>query len=441
MRAGEADVAMLNAQRSIRATNLVGIAVALLLVGSVAAWGWAVSLTGAVIAPGALVVDSNLRKVQHPTGGVIGEILARDGDRVEAGDVLVRLDETITKANLGIVIKSLDEYFARRARLEAERDEQPGITFPHEIGSRLHLPEVAHIMRGERNLFELRRTARSGQKQQLRERIAQLNQEIQGLTAQATAKTAEIALIQEELKGARELWDRKLYPITKLTSLQREATRLDGERAQLVSSSAQARGKIIETELQLVQVDRDLASDVAKELRDADAKIAELLERKIAAEDQLRRVDIRAPIGGVVYQSTAHTVGGVITSNGEPIMLIVPEKDRLTVEAKVASQDIDQIHLGQQSGLRFVAFNQRTTPEIDGTVSRISADAMTDQRTGASYYVVRISLAEDEVRRLGSVKLVPGMPVEAYMKTGERRAVDYLLKPVYDQMARAFKER
>jgi HlyD family secretion protein len=434
-------MAMTRSQRSIRRNLWAGMAVAMLLVGSVGVWGATTDISGAVIAPGAVVVDSNLRKVQHPTGGVIGEILARDGDRVKAGDVVVRLDATITRANLAIVVKGLDELRARKARLEAERDNSVRLTFPAELADRHADPDVARIMAGERKLFDLRQAARTGQKSQLRQRLGQLQREVEGLDAQAAAKVQEIALIQKELAGARDLWNQQLYPITKLTYLEREATRLEGDRAQLVSSGAQARGKISETELQIVQIDRDLASEVARELRDTDAKVGEFLERQVAAEDQLKRIDIRAPIDGVVHQSTAHTVGGVITPGGDAIMLVVPESDRLTVEARVAPQEIDQLHVGQTARVRFQAFNQRTTPEIDGAISRISADAVTDPRTGVAYYTVRIALAPDQIARLGEVKLVPGMPVEAFVSTGGRTVISYLMKPITDQLARALRER
>jgi len=434
-------MAMTRSQRSIRRNLWAGTAVALLLVGSVGVWGATTDISGAVIAPGAVVVDSNLRKVQHPTGGVIGEILARDGDRVKAGEVVVRLDATITRANLAIVVKGLDELRARRARLEAERDDAVRLVFPAELTERQAAADVARVMAGERKLFDLRQAARTGQKAQLRQRLGQLQREVEGLDAQAAAKVQEIALIQKELAGARDLWNQQLYPITKLTYLEREATRLEGERAQLVSGGAQALGKISETELQIVQIDRDLASEVARELRDTDAKVGEFLERQVAAEDQLKRIDIRAPIDGVVHQSTAHTLGGVIAPGGDPIMLVVPESDKLTVEAKVAPQEIDQLHLGQAARVRFQAFNQRITPEIDGVVSRISADAVTDQRTGIVFYTVRIALAHEQIARLGEVKLVPGMPVEAFVSTGERTVMSYLMKPVTDQLARALRER
>ena len=303
------------------------------------------------------------------------------------------------------------------------------------------IPPLANTLGGERRLFELRRAARLGQQSQLRQRIGQLNEEIGGLSAQLGAKQQEIVLVQKELKGARELWDKNLMPITKLTSLEREATRLEGERGQVTASIAQAKGKISELELQIIQVDRDLASEVGKDLREAEGKIGEFVERKVAAEDQLKRVDIRAPQDGTVHQSTAHTVGGVVNAGGEPIMLIVPDTDTLMVEAKVPPQDIDQLQLGQKAVLRFSTFNQRTTPELNGTVSRISADATQDQRTGVNSYTIRIALPPQEIARLGDVKLVPGMPVEAFLQTGDRKAMSYLVKPLMDQITRAFRER
>ncbi len=428
-------------RQSIRGHLRAGSALFVLLAGGVGGWAATTEISGAVIAPGALVVDSNVKKVQHPTGGIVGELRVRDGDRVKAGDILVRLDDTVTSANLAIVTKGLDELTARKARLEAERDGQESLTFPDELLKRASDPLVAHVIEGERKLFELRRSARMGQKAQLRQRIEQLGEQTNGLTLQERAKAQEIVLIQRELQGARDLWKKNLMPITKLTSLEREATRVEGERGQLVASVAQSRDKISETELQIIQIDRDLASEVGTDLRESDAKIGELVERKVAAEDQLKRLDIRAPQDGTVHQLTVHTVGGVIAAGGEAIMLIVPDGDSLAVEAKVAPQDIDQLRLGQVARLRFSAFSQRTTPEIDGTVSRVSADVTTDQRTGQSYYTVKIALAAEEIARLGEVKLVPGMPVEAFIQTGERNVLSYLVKPLSDQIARAFREK
>jgi len=427
-------------RRSIRRHQTLGLVVVGLLAGGVGSWAATTDISGAVIAPGLLVVDTYVKKVQHPTGGIVGEILARDGDRVQAGDVVVRLDDTITRASLAIITKGLTELAARKARLEAERDGADAITVPADLASRSSDPEVAHVIAGEQRLFDLRRESRIGQKAMLQQRIEQLDKEIEGLTAQIDAKTREIEFIQRELEGVRQLWDKNLIPITKLTLLEREATRIEGERGQLVSTIARARARVVETELEIIQIDRDLASEVAKELREVDAKIGEFVERKVAAEDELKRIDVRAPQTGIVHQSTAHTVGGVINSS-DPIMLIVPEADHLTVEAKVEPKDVDQLLLGQEAMLRFSAFNQRTTPEITGTVSQISADITTDEKTGESYYTIRVAPAADEISRLGDVELVPGMPVEVFVKTGDRRVLSYLVKPLSDQITRAFREQ
>ena len=428
------------ARRSMRRHLVSAIVVTSILIVGVGGWGATAVISGAVVASGSLVVDSNVKKVQHLTGGIVGELRVRDGDRVRAGDIVVRLDETVTRANLAIITKGLDELMARKARLESERDGLDTIVFPAQLLTGAGDPDRAAAMDSERKLFNLRRTARNGQKAQLQERIAQLQEEIVGLTAQQTSKIREIALNERELAGVRELWKQNLVQLTRLTALEREAARLDGEHGQLIAAAAQARGKIAETSLQILQIDQDIASDVAKELREVDGKIGEFIERKVAAEDQLKRIDIRAPQDGTVFQLAVHTVGGVITA-GDPIMLIVPEADNLSVEVRVNPQDIDRMQLNQKAILRFTAFNVRTTPEIEGTVTRISADTSTDQRTGQSYYTIRIAMAADQVERLRDVKLLPGMPVEAFVQTGERTMFSYLMKPLHDQFVRAFREK
>jgi len=427
-------------QRSIRLHLIVGLAVVVILAGGLGGWASTAQISGALIAPGAVVVDSNVKKVQHPTGGVVGEVRARDGDVVKAGDVVVRLDDTVTKASLAIVTKNLNGLWARAARLEAEQRGADKITFPPMLLDHTDDLEVQAVMASESKLFEVRSTGRIGQKAQLRERITQLKEEIAGLTAQEEAKTREIALVDKELVGVRQLYDQRLVQISRLTVLERDAARLAGERAQYIASRAQAKGKITETELQIIQVDKDLVSDVSKDLRETNDKIGEFVERKVTAEDQLRRIDIRAPQDGMVLQSTVHTVGGVITA-GDAIMMIVPQADNLSVEAKVNPQDIDQLRIGQKTLLRLSAFNQRTTPELNGVVSRISPDATTDQRTGQSYYTIRVSMPPEEVARLGEVRMIPGMPVEAFVQTGDRTMISYLAKPLHDQLMRAFREK
>jgi HlyD family secretion protein len=434
------DGGLKGAHRSIRKHLIVGLAVVGVLAGGLGGWASTQLISGALIAPGQIVVESNVKKVQHPTGGVVGELLAHDGDKVKAGDVVVRLDDTVTKANLAIVTKNLDAAMARGARLEAEQRGFDKIKFPPQLTDRAGDPDVAAVMASESKLFDVRVTGRSGQKSQLRERIAQLKEQIEGLSAQERSKEQEIALVQQELTGVRDLYDKHLVQISRLTTLERDSARLNGERAQFVAARAESKGKITETELQIIQIDKDMVSEVSKDLRETNDKIGELIERKVTAEDQLRRVDIRAPQDGIVEQSTVHTVGGVITA-GDTIMLIVPQTDDLQVEAKVNPQDIDKLQVGQKTLLRLSAFNQRTTPELNGFVSRVSPDVTTDQRTGQSYYTIRVSMPPEEIARLGDAKLIPGMPVEAFVQTGDRTMMSYLMKPLHDQLMRAFREK
>ncbi|WP_428833856.1 HlyD family type I secretion periplasmic adaptor subunit [Methylorubrum populi] len=411
------------------------------LVFGVGGWATFTDISAAVIAPGQLVVETDVKKVQHPTGGVVGELLAREGQRVAAGDVLIRLDETQTRANLDIVLKAMDELSARRARDEAERDGLKTITFPPDLVARIDTdPTVARLIDGESRLLAARVAGREGQKAQLRERVDQLRQEIAGLTKQAAAKDREINLIGHELTGVRDLYAKNLVPLSRVTALERDAARLEGERGQLVASTASARGKIAETELQILQIDGEMRTEVGKDLAEIRGKWSELREKRVAAEDQLKRVELRAPQDGFVHQMSVHTVGGLVVPS-EPAMLIVPASDQLLVEVRVQPQDIDNVRVGQKAVLRFPAFNTRTTPEIDGEVVRVSADVTQDPKTGQSYYTARIRIREDQKDRLKGLRLVPGMPVESFTQIGERSVLSYLTKPLTDQIAKAWKER
>ena len=424
----------------LRRQTLAILAASLLLVVGLGGWAATTEFSGAVIASGQLVVDSNVKKVQHPTGGVVGALHVRDGTRVNAAEIVVQLDDTQIRANFAIVVKALNELAARQAREEAERDDDDMVKFPAELLARKDDDDVAKAVTGELRQFQMRRAARDGQKAQLGERTIQLRQEIGGYDAQIASKEKQIDWITKELVGVTELWEKNLIPYTRLTSLERDKERLVGERGQLIAAIAQAKGKIVETELQILQVDQDMRTEVGRDLAEIRAKTAELVERKVAAEDALKRVDIRAPIDGVVHQLTVHTVGGAI-SPGEPIMLVVPYADSLEVEAKVAPQEIDQLRVGQPAVLRFVAFSQRTTPEIDGIVNRISADVSEDSKSGSRYYTIRVSVSDPELARLGNVKLVPGMPVEVLMQTSPRSVISFLVKPLQDQLMRAFREK
>ncbi|MCG6207510.1 HlyD family type I secretion periplasmic adaptor subunit [Rhodopseudomonas sp. HC1] len=430
---------MTSTSHSIRQHIIAVVIAAGFMLVSIGVMGAATEMAGAVIASGSLVVQSEVKKVQHPTGGVVKELRVGDGSRVKAGDVVLRMDETVAHANLAAVEKARWELEARQARLEAERDTRDDVQFPEVLTAETD-PTAAAIVAGERRFFHLRRDAAEGQKRQLREQIAQLTEQIAGLGDQLTAKKQETEFLEKELVGVQQLWDQRLVSINRLTSLQRDSARLLGERGQLTAAIAQAKGKISETELKILQVDQDFRSDVAKELAEVRAKLSETVEKQVAARDAAEKLELRAPQDGLVHDLTVHTKGGVIGA-GETVMTIVPDQDQLLVETHIAPQDIDQIRIGQTAMLRFTNFNQRTTPEIDGEVLRIGADVSRDDKAGASYFVVRIAIPPDQIAKLGKTHLMPGMPVEVFVRTAERTMLSYLMKPLADQMQRAFREK
>jgi HlyD family secretion protein len=412
-----------------------------LLIAGVLAGGWGVlmPLAGAVVVPGNLVVQSNVKTIQHPTGGVVAEIMVRNGMRVGAGDLLLRLDATQAQTSLQVVSKQLDEVRARIARLVAERDGLPRLAVPVELAARSGEGIVTTLLASEESLFKARANARKSQIDLLQSRISQLGEEISGLDAQVDSKTKQLELIAGELSGVQDLYDKRLVPLTRLTTLQRESARIEGERGQLTSSIAETKSKIGEAQLQIVRIDQDFRTEVVKELGETQAKESELVERSVAARDLLDRIEIRAPTAGVIHQLLAHTIGGVIRA-GDTIMEVVPDTDDLQIEARLQPNDIDQVRAGQKAFVRFPAFNQPSTPQLTGTVSYVSADITRDQQTNASYFTVRVMLPDDERRRLAGLQLVPGMPAEVFMQTGSRTMASYLLKPITDQMQRAFIE-
>jgi HlyD family secretion protein len=427
-----------NPFRDIRLTTYAGLALLAVGISTVGVWAATAPLASAVIAPAQIVVDSNVRKVQHPTGGVVAEILVNDGDHVRAGDVLLRLDETMTRANLALIENQLNQFWTRRARLRAEQAGRDSFAAPDEFQGRADEPAIADIVAGETSLMQSRRAAITGQQSQLRERTAQIGDEIHGLSAQIASKREQIRLIQRELEGVRELFEKNLIPFARLTALEREAARLTGEEGQLIAETARAKGRITETELQTLQVVQDQRREIATDLREVEIKIADLSERRIAALDQLTRVVLKAPQDGIIHQKSVHTVGGVITA-GEQLMLVIPEKDSLVVEARIEPQMIDRLKIGQLAKLRFTAFDSAVTPDLDGKLIRVAADLTKDQQSGLSFYIARISVIDGELSKLGGKALVPGMPVEAYILNGSRTAFEYLRKPLEDQLARAFR--
>jgi HlyD family secretion protein len=426
-------------QAALRRSAILGASLIGLFGGTIGLWAATATLSGAVVAGGQFVVDSSIKKIQHATGGIVGDLKVREGQRVKEGELLVRLDETVTRANLQVVSKQLDEYLARQARLEAERDGAAEVKTPAEFAGRLEEPGIKNMMASERTLFEARRATRDAQKDQLRKRISQSQDEITGLRAQQGAKVREAELIVDELKGVRELYQKNLVQLPRLNALERDAASIEGQRGQLIAGIAQAEGRIAETSFQIIQIDEQMRAEAMQELRDIQGKIAEYTERKVAAEDQLKRIDIRSPSDGFVHQLAVHTVGGVI-SPAEPVMFVVPTNDTLDLEAKVLPNEIDQVAVGQKATVRVHASNQRSTPELHGTVTRVSADVSRDQQTGATFYTIRVGLPLDELKRLGQLKLIAGMQAEVFVQVNERTPFEYFFKPLEEQVARAFRE-
>lgn len=434
---GESE-AIAAAQRSIRRLSLISAAIVAVFVGGGGFWAVTAPLAGAVIAAGTVVVESNVKTVQHPNGGIIGEIRVREGVHVTEGDLVMRLDDTLTRANLQLVLKQLIEARAREARLEAERDGRD-VVFPAEIAGFQANEDMRRAVDGEATLFHARRAAREGQQRQLRERIDQIREEIGGVMAQEAARRRQVDLIGRELADMSDLFRRNLVPRTRMVELEREAARLSGDVGQFIAERARAQGRITETELQIIQVDQELRREVSAELREVQARIGELVERRVAAEDQLRRIDIRAPQTGFVHQLQHHTVGGVV-QGGQALMQIVPGDDLLVFEMRIQTHDIDQVAVGQPVFVRLTAFPHGVTPELRGVMTRVSADAQRDPNSPAPFFVGRARLDAGELAKLGDRKLVPGMPADVFVHTGDRTAMAYLMKPLSDQIRRAFRE-
>lgn len=424
---------------SIRKHLVFALALVAVLVGGVGGWAANTEISGAVVASGTVVVESNSKQVQHREGGIVREITVRDGDTVKAGDLLIRLDDTVTRANFTVVLKQLDELYAQESRLLAERDDSELIEFATKDGAVLGAPQSI-IEDSQIRLMEARRTSLRGRKQQLGEQIRQLEQQIEGVEVQLRAKKTEIALVEEELVVLEGLLENQLVGKTRVTTLKREKAQLEGDHGGLISQAAQAQEAISERKIQILQIEAESRAEVLELLQEVRSRIAQLEEQKIAAEDELSRVEIRAPRSGYVHQLAQHTLGGVVAP-GETLMLIVPKEDLLVVEARIQPANIDQLSPNQQATLRFPSFDQRSTPELKGRLLTVSADLTMDEATGLSYYTARLRIPDFELAKLNGKHLVPGMPVEAFLKTDDRTVLSYLVKPVRDQIAHALKER
>jgi HlyD family secretion protein len=430
------------ARPTMRRQVVSGIAIIAVLGGTATAWASFATLESAVVAQGVVVVEGSVKKVQHPSGGVVGKLLVKEGQRVQAGDLLMSLDDTATRAQLGIVDNDLTAFRIRHTRLVAERDDQAVMDVPTDLSEAAKGDtNIRKIINSERRLLETRRSSRIGQKGQLAERIDQLKLEIVGTQEQLEAANTTLQLAKNEFKVQKDLLDRGLTQTQRVTALEREVARTVGQVGELTAKTSQLKGKITETDLQISQVDRDTATEVQKDLREAETKITELSERRNAAIDVLKRIDIRAPSTGVVNQLNANTVGGVIVPS-DVMMIIVPDTSRLEVEVQMNPQDIDQIGAGTPARVRFTAFNRNTTPEVQGTMYRVGADRTKEQQTGRPYFSGGISFTAEQLAALGKNNvLVAGMPAEVYVRTGERTFASYLFKSMSDFFKRGLNEK
>lgn len=417
----------------------LGIVTLLVLIGGFGGWAVTAQITGAVIANGLIEVDQNRQVVQHPFGGLVSNISVTEGSNVTAGQVLVRLDASDLRANLAIVEGQLFETLARRARLEAERDGSEALTFDPLLDE-ADAQVAASLKAGQINLFEARNESERSRVGQLRQRTAQIASQVEGIAAQQAALQTQIGLIGQELANQQSLLERGLAQSATVLNLQREEARLRGQTGELGAAAGQARERITEIEIQILSQTSTRREEAITQLRDLQAQEFELREKRSALVRQLDRLDIRAPVSGVVYGMTVFGTGAVIRP-ADPVLYIIPQDRPLVIAAQVATTDIDVITPGQEVALRFTALNQRTTPELYGTVALISADSFTDDRTRAAFYRAEIKLNDGEMARLpAGTTLIPGMPVDAFIRTADRTPANYLIRPLWDYIARTFRD-
>jgi HlyD family type I secretion membrane fusion protein len=424
---------------SSRRPLTLGILALVILVGGFGGWAGTAQITGAVIVSGLIEVDQNRQIVQHQDGGIVTHILVDEGDVVEKGDLLVRLDAQDLQAALAVVEGQLFEILARRARFEAERDSTGELIFDPLLDE--GNPEtVANLKAGQTNLFNARLDTNARRTEALSNRKDQIASQIRGILAQQNALGTQLGLIEEELSNKKALLDRGLAQASVVLNLQRETARLQGQTGELAASAGGAEERIIEMEIELLSLETARREEAITLLRDLQFHELELRERRTTLVRQLARLEIRAPVSGIIYGLQVFG-SGVVIQPADALLFIVPQDRPLVIAAQVAPTDIDMLTIGQEVAVRFSALDQRTTPELYGKVALVSADAFTDNANSASYYRAEITLNDGELARLPSnATLIPGMPVEAFIRTADRTPFNYLIRPLSDYIARTFRD-
>ena len=427
-------------QVSMRRFSMLGGLVVALVLGGVGGWATFAQIQGAVVAAGQLMVETTSKRIQHRDGGIVSQINVKNGDQVKPGQELIVMDDTEARAELGIFETIRIEWLGKAARLRAERDGADTIDFDEELIALRGDPSIDKVVEGQMQIFDVQRTALRSRQEQLGERVVQLQKQSTGLNAQLSAGRKQSGFIERELTGTRDLLDKGLVQMPRVLALEREAARLEGQQGQLVSEIAGAQGQIAEIRLQMIQLADDARTRTLVELREAESKLQEFAERKIAIEAKLQRTRVRAPRSGIVHELAVHTIGGVVSA-GETMMFIVPDEDELVVEARIRPQDIDQVFVGQDARLRFPNADARLTLHVYGQITQVSADLKQVDAQTPPYYSVRLKFGDRDMSKLGDLVLKPGMPVEAFIQTKPLSPLSYLMQPLSEQLNWAFRER
>jgi len=420
---------------------IIGMLGLFILVGGFGSWAVLSTIAGAVVVNGRIEVEQNRQVVQHPDGGVVAEIFVDEGDLVEQGQTLIRLDSRDLASQLLIIEGQLYELMARRGRLEAERDEAAEVEFePELLDMAQERSEVAELIEGQRRLFHARRDSEAREIEQLEKRRGQIGNQIEGIEAQQASLRIQLELIEKELENQQSLLDRGLAQAATVLNLRRTAADLDGTLGELKANKAQAEGRITEIDIEILKLGTSRREEAITRLRDLRYQELELAEQRRSLRDQLDRLDITAPVSGIVYGMSVHTPRSVIRP-ADPVLFLVPQDRPLVIAARVDPIHIDEIHVGQSVHLRLSSLNQRETPELSGSVTKISADAFQDEASGLSFYRAEIVLDDNQTEKLpeGTV-LIPGMPVQAFVRTADRSPIAYLVKPLADYFTKAFRE-